>query len=211
MARKICKPNRNGLWIAVVSIWAVSLIAAFMGMTQYALTPGVAMAAPSQWPAELPFSPAPKGITLVLALHPQCPCSRATVNNLAEVIDSHPRQATCYVLMVRPAGEPVNWEHTTLWDSAAAIPGTTVMTDLAGKWSARLGALTSGEVYAFDSAGRLLFSGGITESRGHEGYSTGSAALAAILEGAQPKQLHTPVYGCLLGVSPPATQEGNAK
>jgi hypothetical protein len=211
MAGKIRKQNRSGLWIAVVSIWALSLIAAFTGMTRYALTPGAAVAAPPQWPADLPFSPARHGFTFVLAMHPQCPCSRATVNNLATLIDSHPNQATCYVLMVRPAGEPANWEHTSLWNSAAAIPGTTVMTDIAGKWSARLGALTSGEVYAFDPAGRLLFSGGITDSRGHEGYSAGSAALAAILEGGQPRQIHTPVYGCALGVAPPATQEGKAK
>jgi len=211
MAPKIRNRHRNRLLVGVMSIWALTVIACFSGMARYALTPGAAMAAPSQWPADLPFSPAPHGFTFVLTLHPQCPCSRATVNNLAGLIASHPAKAACYVLMVRPAGEPDQWEHTSLWDSAAAIPGTTVLTDVAGKWSARLGALTSGETFVFDPAGRLLFSGGITESRGHEGYSTGLAALQAILDGGQPQQQHTPVFGCALGVAQPTTQEGSAK
>jgi hypothetical protein len=46
--------------------------------------------------------------------------------------------------------------------------------------------------------GKLLFSGGITASRGHEGDNVGRSAIVSfILNGHAPVN-HTPVFGCSL-------------
>jgi hypothetical protein len=86
-----------------------------------------------------------------------------------------------------------------------------VMSDEQGKWSARLGAMTSGQTYAFDAAGRLLFSGGITDSRGHAGDNAGTAAIEAILSGQKPVQVQTRVYGCSLGIGQRPVSAGGGK
>jgi hypothetical protein len=159
------------------------------------------LAARAGWPSGIPLRPVPQGVTLVLALHPMCPCSRATIGELSRLMTNDHVQA--YVLFVRPTGVPIGWEHTDLWDAAAAIPGVTVMADEQGAWSGRFGALTSGQTYAYDASGQLLFSGGITAARGHMGDNAGSDAIIRILCGRSRDATaftSAPVFGCPLGV-----------
>jgi len=49
------------------------------------------------------------------------------------------------------------------------LSNVTIISDESGTLSDQFGAMTSGQTFAFDRAGRLRFSGGITASRGHEG------------------------------------------
>ena len=103
------------------------------------------------------------------------------------------------VLVLRPAGMPQGWEQTGLWASAAAIPGVTVRADAGGEAARRFGAATSGQALLYATNGHLLFSGGITEARGHEGDNAGRSAVAALVLGAgQSNVLEAPVYGCPL-------------
>jgi glyoxylase-like metal-dependent hydrolase (beta-lactamase superfamily II) len=100
------------------------------------------------------------------------------------------------VLFYRPRQFPAGWERTDLWRSAAAIPGVTVLVDPDGLEAERFGAKTSGHVLVYDSAGRLLFSGGITGSRGHEGDNDGSDSVLRLLTHGPPPRRHTLVFGC---------------
>jgi glyoxylase-like metal-dependent hydrolase (beta-lactamase superfamily II) len=103
-----------------------------------------------------------------------------------------------YVLFVKPPRASSDWDDTDLRRSAAAIPGVTVLTDKDGVEAARFGAQTSGHTLVFDRDGTLLFSGGITASRGHIGANAGeNAVLAAVTQ--QKFDLHqAPVFGCSL-------------
>ncbi|HUR59158.1 MAG TPA: hypothetical protein VM029_15690, partial [Opitutaceae bacterium] len=96
------------------------------------------------------------------------------------------------------ASEPADWPHTDLWRRAAAIPGVKVLTDVDGRAAARFGAVTSGQALLFDTAGRLLFSGGITGARGHQGDNAGRRAVVARVFGRETAPAHTPVFGCSL-------------
>jgi hypothetical protein len=71
------------------------------------------------------------------------------------------------------------------------------MADHAGMESARFGATTSGHAVLFDRAGRKLFDGGITPSRGHQGDSEGLRAIELRLAGIH-ASARTDVYGCPL-------------
>jgi hypothetical protein len=87
------------------------------------------------------------------------------------------------VLFYRPRQFPPGWERTDLWRSAAAIPGVTVRADPEGREAQRFGAVTSGHVLLYDRAGQLLFTGGITGSRGHEGDNAGCDRVIRLLTG----------------------------
>jgi hypothetical protein len=85
-----------------------------------------------------------------------------------------------------------------LWRQAAAIPGVTVHSDDGGVETRRFHAETSGYTVLYDPRGNLLFQGGITSSRGHEGDNAGRTALESLVQGKVFSQVRTSVYGCSL-------------
>jgi hypothetical protein len=105
---------------------------------------------------------------------------------------------TTHVLFYRPGASPQNWEKTDLWWRAAALPGAHVQADEDGVLARRFGATTSGHVLLYRPDGRRLFSGGITNARGHAGASVGTRAILSLLSGGTAGQTETPVYGCPL-------------
>jgi hypothetical protein len=60
------------------------------------------------------------------------------------------------------------------------------------------GAYTSGQVLVYGADGGLLFNGGITASRGHEGDNPGRAAIVARLRDQVPAPSTASVFGCAL-------------
>jgi hypothetical protein len=191
-------------WVAAVSL----------GLTQlwrYESTPSHPAQPPANWPADTRLERQSGKPSLVLFAHPHCPCTRATIAELARLMTDCHGKVTATVLLVRPAGLPAGWERTDLWNNAAAIPGVSVVIDDAGTESRRFGALTSGQTILYGADGRLLFAGGITESRGHQGDNAGRSAITVLVLGGQcPAQsASTPVYGCpLLDESCSSTKEG---
>jgi hypothetical protein len=87
-----------------------------------------------------------------------------------------------------PPGFTSNWAKTSLWRSAAAIPGVSETVD-DGREARLFGAATSGQTMVYDRNGRLLFSGGITAARGHLGDNPGASAITALLEGPVPHRV----------------------
>jgi hypothetical protein len=146
-------------------------------------------------------SRAPGKTTLVMLLHPKCPCSRATLAELARLLgDAGDRiEAFVFVADLHDGDDP---RTGGLWARAAAIPGVHVALDTDGLVARTLGAHTSGQVVAYAPDGRWVFSGGLTSSRAHEGPSEGQALLlAGALDGFS-RQDTTPVFGCGLSNEP---------
>ena len=80
---------------------------------------------------------------------------------------------------------------------ARNLPGAEVRLDRDGVESRRFGAETSGAVRVYSPDGRLVFSGGLTSARGHEGDSEGTIAIAALLAGTS-SAASSPTFGCPL-------------
>src|SRR5712691_5642885 len=59
-------------------------------------------------------------------------------------------------------------------------------------------APTSGQTVLYDSQGRLLFSGGITGSRGHSGDNAGRSSIVSLVNAGVADQKETIVFGCPL-------------
>lgn len=146
--------------------------------------------------------------SLVVFLHPHCPCSRATLAELAAL----PRGADVQVVFVRPGGTPADWEHGEALRMASELPGVAVRTEVGEDEAHRNGAATSGHAVARDAAGTVVFRGGITPGRGRRGDNPGVRAVAAVLRGEAPAVAEWPVFGCPLfapGAAPACCQNPN--
>ncbi len=170
------------LWLGLIGL-------GFVAWERYDTTPGESAAAAG--------GPGQRS-TLVMFLHPHCPCSRASLNELADLLGGPHPPVSVRVVFVRPKGVPTGWEKTALWDAAAGLPGVVPTCDEGGAEARRAGATTSGHVVLFDSAGERAFGGGISRARGRQGGGPGRRAVEVIWAGRDPGVREFPVYGCPL-------------
>lgn len=178
--------------------WLVLVCVGMWLLWGYANTPGLAAEPPRQWPSDSRIQPSQDHATLVMLAHPYCPCTRASMGELASIMAHSQGRLSAYVLFIRPEGSTADWEETDLWRSASRIPGVKVIHDRDGREASRFHALTSGQTVLYDRDGRLLFSGGITASRGHFGDNAGQASIISIVNAEVPSRTETSVFGCPL-------------
>ena len=184
--------------IVFVALWVAAVGFGISILLRYAYTPGRPAAATERWPVGARIEPARGRATLIVFAHPQCPCSRATIEELAKIITCCRAEVEATVFFYLPSADARGWTATELWRSAAKIPGVRVFADVRGTEARRFGARTSGQVLLFDASRRLVFNGGITASRGHYGDNDGEAGIVALVLGQRPALRKTPVFGCAL-------------
>jgi len=132
----------RSILLLTVTAWAVAFGSA--KMLNYEFTPGAAGTPSRSWPAGSRMRPEGHGAHLVMFAHPRCPCTRASIAELAEVMAHARGSATASVLFYRPRQFQAGWERTDLWRSAAALPDVTVLAHPDGHEAQRFGAVTSG-------------------------------------------------------------------
>ncbi len=103
---------------------------------------------------------------------------------------------TPWVVFSKPKGAGDDWQDGDLWEIAGAIPGAQRYIDSDGIETERFHAATSGQTLVYDPSGELLFHGGITGARGHEGDNDGQDSVVQILNGRNSMCRETPVFGC---------------
>lgn len=135
---------------------------------------------------------------LVMVLHPHCPCSRASLDELAVLLSRARGSVDACVLFALPEGMEDGWVRTSFWEKAVAIPGVTAIVDKDCIEADRFGISTSGHVLLFGADGILKFSGGITSARGTTGPNAGENSILAVLQSGTAPHPETPVYGCPL-------------
>jgi hypothetical protein len=182
----------NALMLAV---WTAVVGTGFLSLWGYETSAGTVR----QPPAVLPdSSPVPALPTLIMAVHPNCPCTHASISELALLMAHAHGRLTATVLFAQPPGLAGDPASTDLWASAAAIPGVLPQRDPNARRCQALHATISGQVFLYDAKGTLQFTGGITGSRGHEGDNEGLASIEAFLDTGHATHATTPVYGCTL-------------
>jgi hypothetical protein len=195
-------PSNSSWWVrAFASLWMLSAVAGMWVLWSYENAPGVSANSAARWPAETQLQLASDRPTLVLLAHPQCVCTRATLAELAEALARAGTRPKTYVVFLKPSSFADGWEKSGLWETAAGLPDTTVLRDDDGREAIRFGAATSGQTMLYDARGELLFSGGITGARGHEGENAGRTAVVALLNHLKPPFTGTKVFGCSLFAS----------
>jgi hypothetical protein len=189
----------RAMWIwAIGAVWLASAAAGLWVLLVYENKPGESAHAKAHWPTESRLARVGDRPTLILLAHPQCTCTRASLAELGEVLGRAHLQPKTYVLFLKPSQFYAGWEQSDLWRTAAALPHVTVVRDDDGVEAEHFGAITSGQTLLYDANGELIFSGGITGSRGHEGDNAGRASLIALLDHKTPVRRSTSVFGCSL-------------
>jgi hypothetical protein len=184
------------LTVVVGLAWAGTAVFGGYALLRYENSPGKVAHGLLSWPADSTVQLATDRPTLVMAAHPQCPCTRASVAELAQLMAHVQGKVQAYVLFYSPRESGADWENTDTRRSAAQIPGVTVLSDVDGAEAQRFGAETSGHTFLFDPSGRLLFTGGITASRGHSGDNAGESAIVSLINDHSSKRSQTFVFGC---------------
>ena len=141
---------------------------------------------------------------LLVFLHPRCPCSRATleqlerVGKIAEAESAANTPPSIHLLIVTPPGAEEGWERGDILARARRLDGAVVSLDREGALAQRFSARTSGQVFLYDQSGALQFAGGITPARGQAGDPRQARALWNLIRGESGEMTEAPVFGCPL-------------
>lgn len=150
----------------------------------------------TEWPAGSRLTLSRARPTLLVFVHPQCPCSTATIAELERLVAHAGGRLDVAVVAFVPEDDPPAWHSTRLVETARSIPNVHVVFDVGGKEAKLFGAMTSGQALLFEPGGAVIFRGGLTASRGHEGDNDGRSAIEAIASGKAPLLRDVPVFGC---------------
>jgi hypothetical protein len=179
-------------------VWIVAVAGGLQTLMSYESSPGTVGDIGAAWPAKSKISPPTNSPVLIMLAHPRCPCTQASVGELAKIMAQVQGKVSAYVLFLKPGTTPSGWEDTDLRRAAAKIPGVTVVPDVDGIEARKFGAETSGHTFLYDRHGSLLFSGGITGSRGHSGDNAGENAIVSLVNDHHSLLANTFVFGCSL-------------
>jgi len=183
---------------SMVLLWVGSALVGLTCMLNYEFAPSRQTAATCEWPRDSRLARSDTQPTLMMFIHPRCPCSRASLVELGKLVTQCRNPVSLRIVMIRPNEFQAGWQHTDLDTLAEKIPGAIVLTDPDGCESKRFGVTTSGETLLYSAKGELMFQGGLTASRGHEGTSAGHVALKDFIDAAGSPTCHTSVFGCAL-------------
>ena len=203
---------RRALTIALGLFSSAATVAGFAALMAFDESPGTAAGAPVQWPANTRLASRPGRPLLLVFIHPLCSCTGATVAELATLwnLPEGVRMPETVFVAVEPSDAsdgghgdyPVS-SRASWFGKVSALPGTKVVRDAGGVEARRFHAGTSGYVLLYGSNGALLFQGGVTGSRGHEGDNLGLSQLRTALSAGDLAPVNarvrtSPVFGCSL-------------
>jgi hypothetical protein len=191
-------------YAALIAVWAVAVAVGWWQTVRYefATTGWGESRFARSWPIDSALVPAAGRPTLLVFLHPKCPCTRATLNELdrlvATVAGQHLTRPKLQIVAAVPPEADESWWDTKTVAVGRQLAGDNVYIDRAGREAARFGVSTSGTLLLFDESGNRRFGGGITVSRGHEGDSAGADCLVERIAGRGVGVAEMPVFGCRL-------------
>lgn len=177
-------------------------------VADYDSKPGHPAHPPQQWPNGVSLTRKSVKPTVMMFLHPRCPCSRASLYELARLAHGERGKLEGHVVFAQPVEAAADWSQSDLWETAVANRDLQVVLDRGGVLAKQFGVQTSGQVLVYDGAGVLQFEGGITSGRGHAGDSAGRSLIQAIAAGqASERPAHCATFGCSLSARLPSNDQ----
>lgn len=177
--------------------WLTAIGTGIWNLARYANEPGQQALPPADFPS-IGISGDPAKPVLVMLAHPRCPCTRASLVQLSELMARHGANLNAFVLFYQPSSEDAGWSRGELWQMAEDIPHVTVRADFDAAATRLLGAHTSGQTLVYSAQGKLIFKGGITAGRGHSGENSGRRAIEELLEKGSTEKKSSFVFGCAI-------------
>jgi hypothetical protein len=184
--------------VATVAVWVCGILTCFALLQRYSHTDGPSFEPSAAANEILASHRAPGRPLLVMAVHPRCPCTDASLAELSDLLARSAGACDALLLQFQPLSGAPNWP---VDDSPRELGGmkVPVVLDRGGSIGAALGAATSGHAVFVDRNGQIRFRGGLTIARDHRGRSPGQDAILATLAGRSSELTSAPVFGCTLG------------
>ena len=181
---------------AGIILWAIAIAIGTIWVTDYVSRPGRSAIAPVNLELTSPTAAVnlPK---LLVFLHPHCPCSCATLAGLSRLNARNTGLVDVSVFFYQPSDQSREWVETDLWHRVSVIPNLSVAAITEAEIQ-KFGAITSGQTLLYDTRQQIVFSGGITGGRGHEGDNAGLESIERFLRTGETAVSQTPVFGCIL-------------
>jgi len=136
--------------------------------------------------------------TLVAFLDPRCPCSMATAGEIEVLLANSNSQCVTHIVVEGQQDEARGYFFASSLKNLSAIPGVSVHWDYDGIAARAFGATTSGQILLYRADGKLVFNGGITASRSHQGSNDGLDAVLRWIRSEAPYVEQFPIFGCSL-------------
>ena len=188
--------HRLVFFFAILWIFAVGY--GLHAMMVYKGRPGPVGQTPDSWPKNGVVALSAAQPQLIMFAHPKCPCTQASLGELEALAAQANGKFEATVSFYEPDSKAETWENTANVKSARSIPGVRVVFDKNGQLANRFGAQTSGQTVLYSPSGKLLFSGGITGSRGHLGDNLGFESILKLINTESASPVRTTAYGCEL-------------
>lgn len=179
-------------------IWISLALFSFLPLLSYESKAALSGGTVQNWPLHTHVNRDGK-TTVLMFLHPLCPCSSASLNQLDRLMAASGASLTVIVFFEQPGSVEDAWSHSSLQEQAASIPGVKVVLDKNQTEAKNFCAATSGETFLYTTGGKLLFHGGLTPGRGHEGDCDGyDRALSLIRGKSSVTTQENAIFGCAL-------------
>lgn len=191
--------------VCATGVWLVAVCFSIAWFSKYESTAGAIGPQNRAWPASTTLPRNLNGPTIVLFLHPKCPCSTASIRQLFEFTDGV-KDAAIVTVLVLPTGTDESFAQGPVIDLLEREYQHRPIVDREGKEAELFGAQTSGQAYAYGLEARLLFCGGLTPARGQTGYTPSLHKLRTALQHRDSGPTSCPVFGCPLQ-NPPQRPE----
>src|SRR5262249_42659156 len=106
-------PSRSRLaLLALVPCWLAAIGVGFIKIEQFSVSPGEIGPVPTHWPGspEVPLSQ--DKLTLLMFVHPLCPCSRASLHELHTILAAAGPRLDANILFFQPPGAADDWRQS---------------------------------------------------------------------------------------------------
>jgi len=191
----------------LVLIWCTGIATGFALLFAHGAKPNLQVPSANCWPCDVEIERLKDVSTLLFFVHPQCPCTFASLAELERVVAQPDISLQIIVILDCPTEKLDEWLQTAVAKRAKGISNARILVDSDGQLASKFRASVSGQCLLYSPNGKLVFQGGLTASRGHEGESFGQALLIQMLSLRAPTELESrqpqevPVYGCELVLS----------
>lgn len=192
-------PLKKLLFATGLVLWLGGVAYGMKWLADYSFTPGEAGRPAAAWPGA-DLAQGAGRFTLVVGLHPECPCSDATLAELDRAL-LESGEALEAIVIFNDTVPGASARDSALYRQAVQLPRTRVVCLTSAAELKRFDFRTSGETRLYRPDGKLVFRGGITGSRGHAGDNPGTDAVVRYARAEICGTTATPAFGCALASS----------
>ncbi len=172
--------KRSQIFLVLCSLlWAFSIGLGLYLLMNHEVSPGKPGAPPVKWPKDSNIKLSSDKDTLVMFVHPQCPCTKASLEQLTPLTKTE--NLAIKILVFSPRVKPKDWRHNAIDQLDFNKSSVSIIPDCDGFEAIRFNSQTSGQTLLYDTNGQLVFAGGITGARGKTGINPGLIELCTAL------------------------------